>query len=67
MLHPLAGEAFGNLLSRLISVTRDSYAAVGDLAREIRYRYYDHPLFERVRRQVYDQAEEHLAYLEANL
>ena len=67
MLHSLAGEAFGNLLSRLISVTRDSYAAVGDLAREIRYRYYDHPLFERVRRQVYDQAEEHLAYLEANL
>ena len=32
----------------------------------MRYRYFDQPLFEQARKQVYDQVEDHLAYLAAN-
>ena len=39
---------------------------MSDLAREVRYRYFDQPLFERARKQVYDQVEDHLAYMAAN-
>ena len=42
------------------------FPAITDLAREVRYRYFDQPLFERARQQVYEQMEEHLAYLAAN-
>src|SRR5581483_5311078 len=34
--------------------------------REVRYRYFDQPLFEKARKQVYAQLEGHLAYLSAN-
>jgi acetyl/propionyl-CoA carboxylase alpha subunit/acetyl-CoA carboxylase carboxyltransferase component len=61
-----ADESFRTLLDRLISVTNGLFPAVSDLAREVRYRYFDQPLFERARQQVYDQVEDHLAYLAAN-
>jgi acetyl/propionyl-CoA carboxylase alpha subunit/acetyl-CoA carboxylase carboxyltransferase component len=57
-------ESFRTLLDRTISVTRGLFPAVNDLAREVRYRAFDRPLFERARKQVYDEVEEHLAYLE---
>ncbi len=47
-------------------MTRGRFPAVSDLAREVRYRYFDQPLFEQARNQVYAQVEEHLAYLAAN-
>ena len=50
---PPADEAFRNLLDRMISNTRDQFPAVSDLARELRYRYCDQPLFEEARRQIY--------------
>jgi len=50
----------------MISMTNGLFPAVTDLAREVRYRYFDQPLFERARQQVYEQMEEHLAYLAAN-
>jgi acetyl/propionyl-CoA carboxylase alpha subunit/acetyl-CoA carboxylase carboxyltransferase component len=59
-------EPFRTLLDRLISITNGSFAALSDLAREVRYRYFDQPLFERARKLVYDQVEDHLAYLSAN-
>jgi acetyl/propionyl-CoA carboxylase alpha subunit/acetyl-CoA carboxylase carboxyltransferase component len=59
-------EAFRVLLSRMIALTRTRYPAVSDLAREVRYRYFDQPLFEQARKQVYAQAEAHLEYLAAN-
>ncbi len=59
-----AGE-YRALLERLIATTRGLFPAVSDLAREVHYRWFDRPLFERVRRQVYAQAEEHLAALAA--
>jgi acetyl-CoA carboxylase carboxyltransferase component len=65
-LAPLAEESFRTLLDRMISMTHGVFPAVSDLARELRYRCFDQPLFERARKQVYAQAEDHLAYLSAN-
>ncbi len=42
-----------------------SFPAVSDLAREVRYRYFDQPVFERARIKVYEEAENHLDYLAA--
>jgi acetyl/propionyl-CoA carboxylase alpha subunit/acetyl-CoA carboxylase carboxyltransferase component len=63
---PQADESFRTLLDRIISVTNGLFPAVSDLAREVRYRYFDQPLFERARKQVFDQVEDHLAYLSAH-
>jgi acetyl/propionyl-CoA carboxylase alpha subunit/acetyl-CoA carboxylase carboxyltransferase component len=61
-----ADEAFRTLLDRMISITRGLFPAVSDLARELRYRCFDQPLFERARKQIYAEAESHLDYLAAN-
>ena len=63
---PYAGESFRSLLDRIIAITRGQFPAVSDLARELRYRCFEQGLFEETRKQVYAQAEEHLAYLAAN-
>ena len=55
--------AFRTLLDRMVSITRELYPSVCDLAREVRYRYFDQPLFEQARNTVYEGAEHHLAYL----
>jgi acetyl-CoA carboxylase carboxyltransferase component len=55
--------AFRTLLERMVSITRELYPSVCDLAREVRYRYFDQPLFEQARNKVYEEAEDHLAYL----
>src|SRR5579872_429199 len=54
---------FRTLLDRIISITRELYPSVSDLAREVRYRYFDQPLFEQARNRVYEEVENHLAYL----
>jgi acetyl-CoA carboxylase carboxyltransferase component/pyruvate/2-oxoglutarate dehydrogenase complex dihydrolipoamide acyltransferase (E2) component len=63
---PRVGEDFRRLLDRLISISVGVFPAVNDLAREVRYRYFDQPLFERARKQIYEQVEAHLAYMAAN-
>ena len=65
-LAPHSGEAFRVLLDRLIAMSTALFPAVADLAREVRYRYFDQPLFEKARAQVYEQLKEHLACLTAN-
>lgn len=55
-----------NLLDRLIAVSNGQFPAISDLAREVRYRYFDQPFFEKARKQVYDKVEEQLSYLSAN-
>jgi hypothetical protein len=62
-----AEESFRMLLDRMIAITNGNFAALSDLAREVRYRYFDQPLFERARKRVYDQVDHHLAYLSTNL
>ena len=61
-----AEESFRALLDRLISLTRGLFPAVSDLAREVRYRYFDQPLFEQARKQVYEQVEADIAWLAAH-
>jgi len=51
------------LLDRLIAVAEERHPSLCDLAREVRYRMFDRPLFERERRRVYDEMEMHLASL----
>ncbi|HET7439816.1 MAG TPA: carboxyl transferase domain-containing protein, partial [Terriglobales bacterium] len=65
-LSPRAGESFRMLLDRMISVTGSLFPAISDMSREVRYRYYDQPRFEKVRNQTYTEVENHLAYLIAN-
>ena len=61
-----APESLRVLLDRMISMTNGRFPAVTDLAREVRYRYFDQPLFERARKQVYENIEEQLTYLAAH-
>jgi acetyl/propionyl-CoA carboxylase alpha subunit/acetyl-CoA carboxylase carboxyltransferase component len=65
-LLPRADDSFRTLLDRMSSLTNGLFPAVTDLAREVRYRYFDQPEFERARKQVYEQMEGQLAYLAAN-
>ena len=59
-------EAFRTLLDRMASMSNGLFPAVTDLAREVRYRYFDQPLFKRARKQVYEQVKAHLDYMAAN-
>ncbi|MFZ0419684.1 MAG: carboxyl transferase domain-containing protein, partial [Candidatus Sulfotelmatobacter sp.] len=61
-----ADESFRTILDRVVSITNGIFPAVTDLAREVRYRYFDQPLFKQSRRRVYEQMEGHLAYLAAH-
>ena len=58
-----ADEAFRTLLTRMVSLTRVLSPAVSDLARELRYRTFDKPMFEDARRKIYHTAQDHLDYL----
>ncbi len=66
VLAPHVGESFRTLLDRMIAMTNGVYPTISDLGREVRYRYFEQPQFERTRRQVYAQVEEQLACLAAN-
>ncbi len=63
--HP-ADEAFRGLLDRMVSNTRLQFPAVSDLARELRYRCCDEPLFGGARRKIYAAAEEALEHIAAS-
>ena len=65
-MSPEAEQSLRTLLDRMASMTNGLFPAVTDLAREVHYRYFDQPLFERTRARVYGQVEEHLAYMAAN-
>ena len=65
-LPPGSTDDFRTLLDRLVSICTVPFPAVADLAREIRYRYFDQPLFEKSRKQVYEQLETQLVSLAAN-
>src|SRR5581483_6786810 len=60
-----AEASFHALLDRLISVTRESFPLVSQLAREVRYRYFDQPLFESIRQQTFEQVEGQLSSMTA--
>ena len=51
------------VLDRLVLATQLRYPVVGDLARSVRYRWFDAPLVEAVREQTYTQVRDQLTYL----
>ena len=57
------GYGFRARLDRLVAVSHGRFPAVGDLARELRYRAYDEPLLAEARAGVYASAERTLAML----
>jgi acetyl/propionyl-CoA carboxylase alpha subunit/acetyl-CoA carboxylase carboxyltransferase component len=65
-LAPQTAESFRWFLDRMISMSNGLFPAISDLAREVRYRYFDQPLFEKARKQVFEQIEEQLSHLAAN-
>ncbi len=65
-LAPHAEESLRTLLDRMIAMSNGRFPAISDLAREVRYRYFDQPLFEQARKHVYEQVESQLAYMAAN-
>ncbi len=65
-LRQAVGPEFQALLDRLVAVTRGRHLGVSDLAREVRYRYFDQPLIEEVRRSAYARAEDDLHALAAS-
>jgi acetyl/propionyl-CoA carboxylase alpha subunit/acetyl-CoA carboxylase carboxyltransferase component len=54
-----------DLLERLTDLGRERFPALADLARELRYRWFDQPALERARADAYRQADEDLALLAA--
>lgn len=60
LLAPRMGAEQRALLDRLVSVTVGRDQALVDLAREVRYQYFDEPLFAAARARVYADAEERL-------
>jgi acetyl/propionyl-CoA carboxylase alpha subunit/acetyl-CoA carboxylase carboxyltransferase component len=65
-LSPEAKELLRTLLDGMISVTNGRFPAVTELAREVRYRYFEQPLLAQVLKQVYGKVEQHLAYIATN-
>jgi acetyl/propionyl-CoA carboxylase alpha subunit/acetyl-CoA carboxylase carboxyltransferase component len=62
-LSPLADDSFRTLLDRMAYVTGDLYPAISNLARELRYRYFDQRRFEQARREAYADVEARLEAL----
>jgi acetyl/propionyl-CoA carboxylase alpha subunit/acetyl-CoA carboxylase carboxyltransferase component len=56
-------DGLRTMLDRLVSNTRTSFPAISDLARELRYRCCDEPLFGDAREKTYRMAEQQLDYL----
>ena len=63
--HP-PDTAFRALLDRMISITRSAFPAVSELARELRYRCFEQPIFERAKADVLATVQDNLDYLAAN-
>jgi acetyl/propionyl-CoA carboxylase alpha subunit/acetyl-CoA carboxylase carboxyltransferase component len=59
-----AREEMREVLDRLIVATQLRYPTVGDLARSIRFRFFDNPVILAAREQVYAGVREELRYLD---
>lgn len=62
-LAPHAEESLRVLLDRMIAMSSGQFPAISDLAREVRYRHFDQPLFEQARNRVYERVEQQLAQI----
>jgi acetyl/propionyl-CoA carboxylase alpha subunit/acetyl-CoA carboxylase carboxyltransferase component len=57
------GDEFREVLDRLAVALEGRDSVVADLAREVRYRYYDEPVIGEARERVYARMEQHVAAL----
>jgi len=62
----VTGE-MSRLFDRLLLATQGRYLAINDLTREVRFRFFDEPLFEQARNKVYEEMRAHLTYLAEHL
>jgi acetyl-CoA carboxylase carboxyltransferase component/biotin carboxyl carrier protein len=65
-LPPDLGEELRATLDRLIPATQLRHPAVAEIARSVRYRYFDQPRIAAERERVYGEARAQLGYLAAN-
>jgi acetyl/propionyl-CoA carboxylase alpha subunit/acetyl-CoA carboxylase carboxyltransferase component len=65
-LRPLAGSDLRRLLDRLATATQVRNEVVADLARDVRFHYFDEPLHEQVLAEVYAEMDGHLDDLGAD-
>ena len=61
-----AAEQVRDVLERLIAATQLRYPVVGDLARSVRFRWFDQPLVDAVRASVLAGVRDEVRYLAAN-
>ena len=68
MLDPLPADAeeVHEVLDRLVSATQLRYPVVGDLARSVRYRWFEQPLVEAERARLLAGVREEISFLAAN-
>ena len=59
-------ESMRKLLDRVVAMANGRFPSISDLARELRYRCFDQPAFEKARAELYDQMKEHLSCLDAD-
>jgi acetyl/propionyl-CoA carboxylase alpha subunit/acetyl-CoA carboxylase carboxyltransferase component len=57
------GDDFREALDRLLAVLEGRDPVVADLAREVRFRYFDEPIIAEARDRVYGEAEQHIGAL----
>src|SRR5574337_997411 len=57
---------FGEVLDRLIAATQLRHPAIGNVARNLRFRYFDEPRIRAATEQVHDRVRGILAYLDEN-
>ena len=57
------GSDFREVLDRLATVLEGRDPVVADLAREVRFRYFDEPVIAEARERVYEEMEKHVAAL----
>ncbi len=65
-LAPLGSQKFLMILDRLLSVSENRFPALNDLAHDVRFRFFEQPLFEKARNEVCNRMKAHLEYLERN-
>ncbi|WP_072740213.1 ATP-binding protein, partial [Rhodococcus triatomae] len=58
-----ASAELGDVLDRLVVATQARFPAIGDVARNLRYRVFDEPRVRANREQIYDSVRGSLAYL----
>ncbi|NLU83347.1 biotin carboxylase N-terminal domain-containing protein [Rhodococcus sp. HNM0569] len=61
-----AATEFGDVLDRVVVATQARFPVLGDVARTLRYRFFDEPRIRAARRAAYDSVRGSLAYLADN-